>query len=741
MCCLGVFSLLLCSCHIYITLSFLGQAATRLETCRSTCDTRLQSAALDSHVPSSLSPSAVDSPFLRREANSPSTFQGRVPDQPPSTGGKVNSSRLVQIARPRRLPALIKILTGFGDDSVPSTGSKPVVARTERPQYVPNQRRRSANANEPLSHEETVQIAAAAAAAAVFSKSIGIFGNNRMSRVNSEWDEALRWIAGWDQQQHMSPTNTKSEQPPIRNRGSSSAATNNNGGVSNNDDSQEGFDNFVGDLARMLESCITQCVEDEHFETRLGEEVSTGSLSIISMVLRSIFGWASAASISKTLRNLVTISAESRLTIARAFHLVGTTVAMYAIHSLWVWGSPSLYHWYASLGYIESPEWLLEHENELTMAKSSRAKQKKKKKKQANRQSRSKATQSNDDRLQRASSAEKPPSGHRPIHSSRKSEEIPSSYSDEQEVETSDWQPAFHSTGGKAATKSKELETSSQDSGSTTDIPSMISYTASASITSSPSIKPIGSNLGDRALPYGTSGLQQGRPRPVLRLNSPLGGSFLTNLPQKKPLAVPTQEQRNEAAKQLREFQAAQIQRILLQRKLAQSSSRVSRLSVVSQQSSKLPPRDSFYSTENTSTEPSIKPNKAVLKPPPGLSHPSAENAFNLDHSSQTEKAFLTDNELILSKLLDDEDDDIAVPSTAPSNTPTGIEAMSPELSLDPSAAPFVASIIIDDAKVPTTESKKEKEEDAWNLNPDKLLRKESGSPMTMKGVYGGSVW
>jgi len=50
------------------------------------------------------------------------------------------------------------------------------------------------------SASDTVQIAAAAAAAAVWSDSARIWGRHRMRALNEEWDSALRWIAGWGQQ-------------------------------------------------------------------------------------------------------------------------------------------------------------------------------------------------------------------------------------------------------------------------------------------------------------------------------------------------------------------------------------------------------------------------------------------------------------------------------------------------------------------------------------------------------------
>jgi len=748
----------LCLCAFNFDLN--GNTHPRLETCRSTCDDRLQSAALESHVPSSLSPSAADTLFLRREVDSHSTFQGRV-EQPSSVGSKTNNltNKPTQQARPRRLPTLIKILTGFGDEqtSADTNNHKSIIATIEKPDFVPKQTR----GTEPLSHEDTVQIAAAAAAAAVFSKSIRIFGHHRMHRVNSEWDAALRWIAGWDQQQQIpSPLDGGHSEPPIRANDGGSL----NGGVDNGA-SQEGYDSFVDDLARMLESCISQCVEDEHFEARLEKdelgpgEVVMGGLSVGNVVLTSVFGWIVASSFPRmSVESLAAmISYDTIVILGRTIQVVGYSMIVYALHNLWILMSPAIFQWYSSLGYTESPEWLLEHEKEIQLAKaSSRSRQKKKKRKQATKQlgRRGKAAPSNDgmqkeSRVDKRTSVEdelEPDRSARYIESDSDSVKVGGKLSGSQESEQTSASNGgvLHPTAEITVPTSKDSVSGSQDSSES--IPSMISY-PSTSTSSSPSMKPIGSHLEDQDSPYGA--VLQGPPPPVLELNSQLGRQGILSLPLPLPKAfpVPTQEQRNEAAKQLREFQNVQIQRLLLQRKLSQNSNG-SRLFTTSPLSSRLISGSSFHSAGTAS--PVSGQRIKVLRPPPGLSHPSevrpppglthpSEVRYNPVQQNQDDKAFLTDNELFLSKLLDDddEDDDVEVPSPSP----IGIESMSPESSLDPSAAPFVSS-----AKVCSTQSvtcpfpkPKDVKADTWQSSPSELLRE--NSPLRIKGVYGGSVW
>eukprot|EP00581_Thalassiosira_minuscula_P018723 CAMPEP_0183714014 /NCGR_PEP_ID=MMETSP0737-20130205/8722_1 /TAXON_ID=385413 /ORGANISM="Thalassiosira miniscula, Strain CCMP1093" /LENGTH=768 /DNA_ID=CAMNT_0025942919 /DNA_START=249 /DNA_END=2552 /DNA_ORIENTATION=- len=737
----------LCLCVFNFDLN--GETHPRLETCRSTCDGRLQSAALESHLSSSLSPSTMDSLFLRRESSGSHTTLH-------SKANNFAKPAATQV-RPRRLPTLIKILTGFDDDQNPAGGNanghKSIIARIEKPDFIKQaqQKNRGAGTTEPLSHEETVQIAAAAAAAAVFSKSIRIFGNNRMHRVNSEWDAALRWIAGWDQHQQQqqkqqipSLDGGKRTEPPIR-------ANENNGSTYGGISSQEGYNTFVDDLARMMESCISQCVEDENFDTRLGKEeesglgVVLGGLSIGNLVLKSLFGWIAVYSFPKiSFGKLDAISSESKLILGRTFQLAVSSVAVYALHSLWIWVSPALHQWYSTLGYTESPEWLLEHEKELEKSKnSSRSRQKKKKRRQANRHpsGRVKAAASSSGAQRqshldkRTSVADIPEQGCR--DSTKEKGKILSSdnaASKELAKEHASDTGVLHRSTDITEQTSKDSVSGSQDSSES--IPSMISY-PSTSASSSPAMKPIGSHLEDRDLSLGPA--LQGPP--LLGLSSKVSrqATFLPQLDHTKALPVPTQKQRNEASKQLRDFQNAQIQRLLLQRKLSQISN-VSRPSAPSPVGSGLLSGSSFHSD---GAVPAVSgQNIKVLRPPPGLSHPSSETPIDSLQPTQDDKAFLTDNELFLSKLLDDDEEE-GENVEVPSSLLIDIGAMSPEPSLDPSAAPFVSSGKVFSTNEPSAKclfpNSKEGEKDAWQSSSNGLLKETS--PLRIKGVYGGSVW
>ena len=254
--------------------------------------------------------------------------------------------------------------------------------------------------------------------------------------------------------------------------------------------------------------------------------------------------------------------------------------------------------------------------------------------------------------------------------------------------------------------------------------------TSVTSFSSSPPFKPIGRHSEDpEEIPY-ISPLE-GRTQPVLGLNS--------SLVSPGPL-VPTQEQRNEAAKQLREFQNAQIQRLLRQRQLSKNWSGKGVSSNTTAESGLLSVGSS-HSVWHSSSALSLGQQKMVPKPPPGLVHPSEnQTSCNSCLHNQNEKGFLTDNELFLSKLLDDEEDDVKVKQ--PSSVRISPRPVSPESSLDPSAAPFVSSSIGSAQQSITLVSKPELfTGDAWQSISGDVSLKSSSPTRVMKGVYGGSVW
>lgn len=737
-----------------------GDQHPRLETCRSTCDDRLQSAAFESNVPSSLSPSSMDVLFLSRgPRQQQSVFQAR--GDRSSDGSRTERTRPAQqvlaAARPRRLPTLIKVLTGFGDEPSwknlggsgdSSAGSnKPIIARVNIPHFVAEARRRHGTViTKPLTHEETVMMAAVAAASAVWSKSLQIFGNHRMERVNSEWDAALRWIAGWDQRHQM---HSSTFPPPLHGTVDLRSIRVNDSvpldGGESTDASQEGFNTFVDDLARMLESCISQCIDDESFDdpTRNHDE-RPGGVDVATftggVVLRSFIQWIVGCSLHKlSFKQLGIKSSEGMAILNKAIQFITSSVAAYYILYGLTWAPQAVFHWYSSLRYTESPGWLLEHEKEIQVAKSSRARQRKKTKRREltkKPSGRSKSSPSND-----GSKIDS-----RPFEGTPGVDDLPpkSSYkADESALLESKGGGKFssiqrnqkwhtESDSDDRAPFSTDSVSSSQDSSNTEDVPSMITCpsTSVTSFSSSPPFKPIGRHLEDpEEIPY-ISPLQ-GRTQPLLGLTS--------NLVTRGPL-VPTQEQRNEAAKQLREFQNAQIQRLLRQRQLAKNWSGEG-LSSNSAAESGLLGVGSSNSVWNSSSALSLGQQSKVPKPPPGLVHPSEnQTSCNLCLNNQNEKGFLTDNELFLSKLLDDEDDDVKVQPL--SSVRISPRPVSTESSLDPSAAPFVSSSIGSALQSITLLSKPEIDTgDAWQSIPGDVSLKSSSPTRVMKGVYGGSVW
>jgi len=515
-----------------------------------------------------------------------------------------NGKSSAAAARPRRLPTLIKILTGFSDEHQrSSTGhyyednDRPIIVkRIDRQEFI-----------DQSTPDNPTQQAAVAAAAAVFSQSLRVYGNHRMKNVNAEWQDALLWIAGWDHSQMAQPS-------PSSNRGNNRAY------------------NSTDDMEKVLEECIKQCIDDKDSDitVTLGEDNrSSEELEMHGFVgestLSSFFDWVTSFSFSKLpLRTL--ISSQSLYILTKTFQLVASSMAMYALHSIWIWTFPVISTWYTSLGHTtESPEWLLEHERELQQAKSSRARQRKK--------SKSKRRQQQTRKAAKQDSKQTPVKEEVQVH--QKEDPIDKNISNRDYLDSNhlaknrvlpppDPKPREEEHEVVQVPASKADDSSSQLS---EGIPSLITYSTTSASIYSPSFKPLPGE--DRDIPQET--LLHSKPTPQ--------GPVFPHLPL-NGLPVPTQEQREKAANQLREFQAAQIQKLLLKKKLAQSDS-----------------GSGISSPTATSAQSmtSIAQPKKVMRPPPGFSQ-SSESI--LPTQNDDNGGFLSNNEVFLSKLLDDDEDD-----------------------------------------------------------------------------------
>ena len=613
--------------------------------------------------PSGSLSSTIDTLFLRRKLDEEKTPSVR-PSVMASTQSAPKSSPQV---RPRRLPTLIKVLTGFDDEpywNVPRSTDRlgrthtPAIAYVHKPTIEPSQQRRKRQ----VRSDDTVQLAAAAAATALWSQSIHSFSSCRMNRVNSEWDAALRWIAGWDSS-------------------SLSEVTLN-----------EWASHLVDNLTAALEECIEQCSKGEDFgSTHYREQDGTHSFSAVESVSsslggvlwRSMFGWI----FGKSLR-----LSESFGSLDTVMQILASTAVVCVMHSLWTSGWPLIAEWIKTLSGAEaSDEWLIQHEKELELAKSSRARQKKgKKSKKKQKQWASSKKGAKDKSFDST-----------PAHggSLRNLDDVTSSAVNDDVVPTtdSDYAHAVEDQSGFVKPNAKTKFALSKDSSGSSmndGVPSVISLSSTTSVTSSPSIKPRSpspSNIPENETlesnaAFSSSIIQR--------------GVYSQQLPGKNAFAVPTNEQRNEAANQLRDFQNAQIRRLMLQKqqKLAQERAR-----------SNLPSSASAVKGpvgENVSGQ----TKKKALKPPPGFSAftPVAQDRY---------PANLAENELLLSKLLDDDDDE-----KAEDNKPS--LPISTESSLDPSATPFFSSNEGEQRR--RLEPRSSKANDQW-----------SGKIK----VYGGSVW
>ncbi|KAL7441685.1 hypothetical protein ACHAXM_008055 [Skeletonema potamos] len=612
------------------------------------------------------SQSSIDALFLRRQLDEEqyAVFRRSVMANTPL------SSKSSSQVRPRRLPTLIKVLTGYDDEpywnvsrSTDRLGRShtPVIAYIDKPKFEPSQqqtrkRRRSDNT--------VVQRAAAAAATALWSQSIRSFGSCRMSRVNSEWDASLRWIAGWD-------------------------GTSFSGDASLN----EWANHFVDDITTVLEACIEQCSSmNEGFgstdyleQDDLDSFVVVGSVSssLGHVVWRSIFGWVFGSSLrlSASFGRLDTV-----------IQIIFSTTTVYAIHSLWGSGWPRFVDWVRSIRQAETPDdWLIQHEKELKLAKSSRARQKKRKKSK-NRQK--PLTPTKKDTLDSCAAKDKALSSRSGDEGSvlvRDDMSSTGANDDFDQANDCEHTHIVEDQGGFVKPHTEGNFATEVGSRINDGVPSFISLSCATSVTSSPSIKPCSPSPSDVPL-------NEALENNVGFVSSTARSGFYSQqLPRKNAFAVPTVEQRNEAANQLRDFQNAQIRRLVLQRqqKLAQDS-KSHHLSSVNGSGAKAP----FGCNVSGQM-------KKALKPPPGFSEfaPVPHDLYQVS---------LDENELLLSKLLDDDDDGVK-------DTTVSLP-VSTESSLDPSATPFF---------VPDKNGNRNRLEprtkDQWSGN--------------IKGVYGGNVW
>lgn len=123
-------------------------------------------------------------------------------------------------SRPVRLPPLIEKLIGTLDGEYPvmktlhkssGTQSKLIRRVDSHDRAIRLGEITKQGLKEISNGDDSVAMVAAAAAAAVLSNTDANRGNMRMKNVNSEWEEALRWIASWGQNSHDSEGDTNNE--------------------------------------------------------------------------------------------------------------------------------------------------------------------------------------------------------------------------------------------------------------------------------------------------------------------------------------------------------------------------------------------------------------------------------------------------------------------------------------------------------------------------------------------------
>lgn len=589
-----------------------------------------------------------------------------------------------------------------------------------------------------------IQQVATSAAHAVWKQrySIRIEKVGSMSTVNKEWEEALRWIASWDEAVLL-------QQQQQQNHGVVEMPSYNLGRIdelwrqvysSVLDDKREDFTAFVNDLARLLQTCIDTCLKDEGFDIWIDEEDGDGSDPGMDLVgdlaTQSFFSWAFRDSLALPFRisheNDGLVHRTIQFVASGATRLLAASLVVYLVHCLRT-GLPLLSYTYDFFGSIHeslvgkdesSPAWLIEHEKEVEMAKKSRqqknsskkSKRKGSNKKQSSQQQPSANTvgwKSNSPHITKTSASQEFTSDEHPkyVKDDDSNDRWESYYRRPQPYSNKEEKVMLSSS----APMKKDIDDMTDDNPD--GVPSSISISTSSCTTSN--------NDQSDYRTMSSSVTLDGHSSPSTpHLNHHIRRQpNIMNSPPRKPLLVPTEEQRNEAAQKLRDFQNAQIQRLMQQKKLSQSLKLTSNSApTFTSNASKSPLSSSFNA-----------PNAKVVQPPPGF----VQTTNTQINQTIPEDHFFAQNELLLSKLLDDDDtlDDAL-------SADSDVDSFPQESSLDPSAAPFVLEgFDATDAGVSFQPKKSADCEPKWGADRSSSDSLGVNGRVTVKGVYGGSVW
>jgi hypothetical protein len=202
-------------------------------SCRATLPTKGYSIS-GPKISASLSFSAVSAFFNIREGDEASLNVTRGQDEYQKeeyqhANNELNGDNGIENwkSKPQRLPPLIEDLVGALDSDYVSVndlkhrkrGQSRIIRR-----FVKQDENRQADVSKQGRHDfsdgdSSVAMVAAAAAAAVFSKNVAKQGNSRMVTINSEWEGALRWISSWGEHQKDTKGSDHDSHFPTPNKG------------------------------------------------------------------------------------------------------------------------------------------------------------------------------------------------------------------------------------------------------------------------------------------------------------------------------------------------------------------------------------------------------------------------------------------------------------------------------------------------------------------------------------------
>jgi hypothetical protein len=581
------------------------------------------------------------------------------------------STAISTVTRPHRLPPLIEDLVGTIDSDFTDDASSKMTEKQGQRKLLRTVRNDRDDRNRlgkitkrGLKNitvgEDSVAMVAAAAAAAVWSETESERESFRMKTINNEWEASLRWISSWGQ--NIQSTSTKGSTQDIVNdmqsRGmerNQRRKRNSNPNVGHKIRSERFSAENEIDFELLLDVCIDRCIRDDGDDR--ANTNHEGGLMAKKLDLKTTLGinqfFSSIKSIVQTLRST------KRMIRSQSYQQTFRGMFGFMLSTAVIWFIRNFNDWRKINKYTNSLRSLIEEETrEANMNYNSAKHQNTSSKKPGSKKARRKRRDNRNHQKDREITI-------------RTSVHDNTSEASEDSFERRYIEEEYHrkNSEDQASKEGNTTVSSCTTDGAdfeyqmmSTDATIMKLKAANRdtnNMKSQPSTK---KQEDDTSFHYKnpTKGGRKARHLQPKKTNFPKVHSETRVSKQKhhgllghQNMLVPTAEQREEASRQLREFQQAQIQKIInyKQRQKA-SANELKGLSSAKQ----ITLRDLAQATtsqpvENINSEMKVK----NIRPPPGLTRVTKDVNDSLEKEESDHEA---DVGYLLSHLLDEEDEE-----------------------------------------------------------------------------------